>query len=162
MAGFLKIGDIKGQAEDAEHKDWIELLSVGQLLRRPMTSGSGGQASRQQSAVECPPVQVTKQLDKSTPKLAEAVCDGKTFPEVEVHLCTSEGASGRKPYYKIKMKNVKVTDHSLNASAQAGMGDTESMALNYTEIEWTYTSFGSDGKAQGDTKATFKVGPGTS
>jgi len=161
MAGYLKIGDIKGQAEDSDHKDWIELLSVGQTLRRPMSAGSGGQATRQQSAVECPPLQVTKQLDKSTPKLAEAVCDGKTFNEVEIHLCTSEGASGRKPYYKIKLKNVKVTDHALSASAQAGMGDTESLALNYTEIEWTYTSFKPDGSAAGDTKATWKVGPGT-
>src|SRR5262249_8071456 len=120
MAGFLKIGDIKGQAEDAEHKEWIELLSVGQVLSRPMQAGAGGQAGRQQSSVNCPPVQVTKQLDKSTPKIAFAVCDGTTFGEVEIHLCTSEGASGRKPYYKIKLKNVKVTDHSLNASAQAG------------------------------------------
>ena len=160
MAGYLKIGDIKGQAGDTEHKDWIELLSVGQIVRRPMSAGSGGQAGRQQSAVECPPVQVTKQLDKSTAKLFEAVCKGTTFPEVEIHLCTSEG-EGRKPYFKFKLKNVKVSDLALSASAQAGMGDTESLALNYTEIEWCYTSYGPDGKAAGDMKATWKVAEGT-
>ena len=160
MAGYLKIGDIKGQAGDTDHKEWIELLSVGQIARRPMSTGSGGQASRQQSAVELPPIQVTKQLDKSTPKLLEAVCKGTTFPEVEIHLCTSEG-EGRKPYFKVKLKHVKVSDLALSASAQAGMGDSESLALNYTEIEWTYTSFGADGKSTGDMKATWKVAEGT-
>jgi type VI secretion system secreted protein Hcp len=160
MAGYLKIGDIKGQASDSAHKDWIELLSVGQVVRRPMSAGSGGQAGRQQSAVECPPIQVTKQLDISTPKLFEAVCKGTTFPDVEIHLCTSEG-EGRKPYYTIKLKNVKVSDLALSASAQAGMGDTESLALDYTEIEWDYTSFGEDGKKTGNLATKWKVGPGT-
>ena len=160
MAGYLKIGDIKGQAEDDKHKDWIEVLSIGQVMSRPIVAGSGGQAGRQQSSVTCAPIQVTKRLDKSTPKITEAVCDGKTFAEVEIDLCTSEGASGRQPYYKIKLKNVKVTDHALSASTEGGTMDSESLALNYTEAEWVYTSFKADGSKDGDTKATWKVGAG--
>jgi type VI secretion system secreted protein Hcp len=161
MAGYLKIGDIKGQAADADHKDWIELLSVGQVVRRPMSAGAGGQAGRQQGTTELHDIQVTKRLDKSTPKLLEAVCDGKPFDEVEIHLCTAEGAKGRKPYYKLKLKHVIVSDHALTASTEGASADMESLALNFTEIEWCYTSFKPNGQADGDVKATWKVGPGT-
>jgi len=34
MAGYLKIGDIKGESTDEGHKDWINLLSVSQRRSR--------------------------------------------------------------------------------------------------------------------------------
>ena len=33
-AGYLKIGDIKGESTDSSHKDWINLLSVSPSLNR--------------------------------------------------------------------------------------------------------------------------------
>ena len=39
MRAYLELGDIKGEATDSAHKDWINLLSVSQSITRPMGSG---------------------------------------------------------------------------------------------------------------------------
>jgi type VI secretion system secreted protein Hcp len=98
MAGYLKIGDIKGESVDKDHKDWINLLSVSQSLTRPMSAGISG-STRQRASVTCGDVVCVKEMDASTPKLIQAVCDGTVFPKVQIDLCTSTGAGARVPYW---------------------------------------------------------------
>ena len=52
MAGYMKLGDIKGESVDKAHKEWINLLSVNQSLTRPMAAGISG-STRQRASVTC-------------------------------------------------------------------------------------------------------------
>lgn len=159
MSGYVKIGDIKGESVDKEHKDWINLLSVSQGLTRPMPQGSSG-STRQRGSVSCGDVTLVKELDKSSPKLLEAICDGTVFPEVLIDMVTSTGAGNRKPYFTWVLKNVMVSDFSVAGSTDDGSVPTEQISLNYEEIKWTYDTMGKDGKSTGKVEAEWKVEEG--
>lgn len=143
-AAYIKIGDIKGEATDNEHKDWIIIESMSQAVRKPVQlDTSTGQRTRGDTVLG--DVVCVKELDKSSPKIAEAVCNGAHFPEVTIELCKSvpsnDGTGGTKqvPYLTYKLKDVIVT--SYNISGGTADGDplpTEEIALGYTEVEWTY------------------------
>ena len=160
MAGYIKIGDIKGESVDADHKDWINLLSVSQGLSRPMRAGSSG-STRQRASVACGDVVIFKELDASSAKLIEAICDGTNFPEVQIDLCTSSGGKKRVPYFQWTLENVRVTDYSVSATTDDDLVPTESMSLNYEKIKWTYDKMGKDGSSKGKVEASWNVEEGT-
>jgi type VI secretion system secreted protein Hcp len=160
MAGYLKIGDIKGESTDDGHKDWINVTSISQSLSRPMAPGISG-STRQRASVICGDVVCTKEMDASTPKLIEAACDGTVFKEVLIDVTTSTGAGKRVPYYQWKLKQVMVANHDCSGQCSDGGQFYETLSLNYEEIEWTYDKMGKDGKSQGKIEAKWKVEEGT-
>ena len=143
-AGYLKIGDIKGEATDNDHKDWIIIESMSSpIFRALQTDATTGHARHRGDAV-LGDIVCTKELDKSSPKIAEAVCEGTTYPEVEIRLTRSfassdgTGAERRVPYLTYKLKNVLVSSYSFHGSAAGDPLPTEEITLGYTEVEWTY------------------------
>jgi type VI secretion system secreted protein Hcp len=159
MAGYIKIGDIKGEAVDSKHKEWINVLSVSQSLSRPMSAGISG-STRQRASVSCGDVLVVKEMDASTPKLIQAICDGKVYPKVEIDLVTSSGASKRVPFYQIELTNVMISSYSVSGATDGPAVPTEQLSLNYEEIKWTYDRMGKDGASQGKVDASWKVEEG--
>lgn len=159
MAGYLKIGDIKGESVEPAHKEWINLLSFDQHISRPMAAGISG-STRQRASAVCGDVVVTKELDASTPKLIQAICDGTVFKEVKIDMCTSTGDKQRVPYLQYELKNVMVSSFSISGASEGPSVPTESLSLNYEEIKWTYDKMGKDGKSQGKVDASWKVEEG--
>ena len=159
MAGYMKLGDIEGESVDSSHEGWINLLSVSQNLSRPMRAGASG-STRQRASVDCGDVVVVKELDASTVKLIEAICDGVVFPTCNIDLCTSSGADGRVPYFLYELENVFVTNYSVSGATADGAVPTEQLALNYETIKWTYDKMGKDGSSEGKLEATWKIEEG--
>jgi type VI secretion system secreted protein Hcp len=153
------LGDIKGESTDKKHKEWINLLSVSQSLHRPMKAGASG-STRQRASVDCGDVVCVKEMDGSTAKILEAICDGTNFPEVKLDLCTSSGANQRVPYFMWLLTNVRVTDYSVSGATQDGNVPTEQFSLNYEVIEWTYDKMGKDGGSVGKISAKWNVEEG--
>lgn len=151
-AAYLKFDGVDGEAKDANHDKWIDVLSVSQSITRSMGSDSSARSS---GAVSFSDITITKELDKSSPKLAEAVAMGKVIPKVEFHLTSDHGT-----YYKYELKNVMITSYSM--SGDADDRPTEEISFNYAEIKTTYTEYDSDGNAKGNVEYTWKVEEGTS
>ena len=159
MAGYLKIADIKGESTDADHESWINVLSVSQSLSRPMKSGISG-STRQRASVTCGDVICTKEMDSSTPKLIEAVCDGRDFDVVNIDVCTSTGGAKRVPYYQWTLHNVRVSSYDVSGQGDDGGVFYETISLNFEKIEWTYDKMGKDGKSTGKIEASWDVEKG--
>lgn len=159
MAGYMKLGDIEGESKDTSHENWINLLSVSQGLSRPMRAGASG-STRQRASVDCGDVVVVKELDASSPKLIEAICDGTVFPECLIDLCTSTGADGRVPYFQWELVNVFAVHYSVSGATADGAVPTEQISLNYEEIKWTYDKMGKDGASTGKVDASWKIEEG--
>jgi len=157
-AGYLKIGDIKGESTDADHKEWIIIESVSvdksQLdVRESPTKQStdvardmaSGQASGKREAGSGmatgkrmhKPFVITKELDKSSPKLAEACSNGTVLKEVEIG----------EPGVRYKLKDVIISSIQPGSSGDRPM---ESLSLNYEKIEVTYEK---------DTRASLRESP---
>ena len=93
---FLKIGDIKGESTDNDHGEWIELLSFTQSINDSVSSEGAN------SFV------ISKNIDRSTPKLVEAITRGTIFSEVVIDVCD------RTCYKKIVLKNVMISSYAIS------------------------------------------------
>ena len=161
-AAYIKIGDIKGEAADTDHKEWIDILSVSQSITRG--EGLTGQ-SRRRGDVVLGDIVCVKELDKSSPKLAEAVCTGAIIPSIEIELTrpvpNADGTTGRVVYLRYELKNVMITSYSVNGSAQGEDVPMEDFSLNFEEIKVTYTEQDKDtGQAKGNVEYSWKVEEG--
>ena len=160
MAGYVKLGSIEGESIEPNHSGWINLLSVSQGISRPLSAGASG-STRQRSSATLEDIALTKEVDKSTPKLAEAICTGVNFPKVEIHLCTSSEGGERIPYFKYELTNVRVTSYSLAGATEGGTPPSEQLTLNYEEIKWTYDELDKENKSKGAVETAWKVEEGT-
>ncbi len=151
---YLKIEGIPGESTDASHKDWIEILSFSHMLtQRPSGSASakGGAAGER---CDHHPFTIVKALDKATPKLAEACCEGRHIKEV---LFTLNRAGGEKlEYFRVTLTEVMVTSVRPGGTSSGGESmPLEEISFNYGKIEWTYTQ-----QKRGDGTGGGKVASG--
>jgi len=136
MPAYIKMGDIKGEATDQDHKDWILLESLSSPIYRSIPAGAKDQ-QRTKGETSLGDIVVVRQLDKSSTKLQEACASGKFFPEVEVHFCTTVKGK-QEPYLTYKLKNVIVTSYSFHGNSSGSPLPSEEVTLAFTEAEWTY------------------------
>lgn len=160
MAAYIKFDGVDGEAQDKDHKGWSDMLSFNQGLTRPGGGATG--PTRRRGDVICEDVVCVKELDKSSPKIAEAVCKGKVFPKVEIHLTASYTDAGRVTYYAYELKNVLVTNYDISGSGQAEDVPTENLSLNFEGIKVTYTETDDKGKSKGNVEYSWKVEQGES
>jgi type VI secretion system secreted protein Hcp len=158
MAAYIKFDGVDGEVQDKDHKGWSDLTSFTQSITQPGSGATG--ATRRRGDAVMDDVQIVKELDKSSPKLAESMCKGKVFPKVEIHLTASTTDAGRATYYAYELKNVMVTSYNIGGSGQADQVPTENMALNFEEIKVTYTENDSKGSKKGNVEYTWKVEEG--
>jgi type VI secretion system secreted protein Hcp len=135
---FLKIEGVPGESTDANHKDWIEILSFSHGLTQTasgsMSSGGGASAERCDHSA----FTVVKTLDMASPLLAEKCCSGEHIKEVMLSLNRAGG--DKVQYMEYKMTNVMVTKVSPGGSSQGKETlPLEEIAFRYGLIEWTYT-----------------------
>jgi len=152
---FIKFDGLDGEAQDAAHKNWSDLVAFSQVIRQP-DSPSASAAGRSTGGVIAEDIAVIKVLDKASPKLAEATLKGKVFMRVEIHVTRDYADSGRVVYYAYELKNVLITSYQVGG---INNGDflTEEMSLSFEEIKVTYTELDATGKKKGNVEYTWKV-----
>jgi type VI secretion system secreted protein Hcp len=158
MAAYIKFDGVDGETKDKDHKGWSDLVSFAQGMFKPGSGATG--ASRRRGDVVLDDIQCVKELDKSSPKLAEAVCKGKVFPKVELHMTASYTDAGRVTYYAYELKNVQVVRYTITGNGQAEHVPTEEFSLNFEEIKVTYTENDEKGKKKGNVEYSWKVEEG--
>jgi len=155
MAAYIKFDGVDGEAQDKDHKQWSDIVSFTQAVHKPMGGSTG--PTRRRGDVVLEDIGVVKELDKASPKIAEAVCKGKVFDKVEIHVTASYTDSGRITYYAYELKKVLVTSYNIGGSGQAEEVPTEEMSLNFEEIKVTYTECDAAGKKKGNVEYSWKV-----
>lgn len=120
-AGYLKLGDIKGESTDARHKDWIDIVSVSEGVDQAAAAGAG--SARATGRATLRPIVVTKAVDGTSPALREAVATGKVFKDATVEY-------GR---LTLVLKDVRIVSAG---SASGSSGLVEEITLSATSAEW--------------------------
>lgn len=149
---FLKIDDVKGESRDSKHKEEVDVLawSWGMSQSGTTHAGPGGGAGK----VSVQDLSLTKYVDKSSPVLMMAACNGKHYKEA---LLTVRKA-GETPleYLKITMKEVIVSAVSTGGS---GGEDrlTENVTLNFAEFKVEYKPQKADGTGDAAVEAAFHI-----
>ena len=140
---FIKIGDIKGEAQDKAHKEEIDVLawSWGLSQSGSTHTGSGGGSGK----VSVQDLSVTKYVDSASADLMLACCNGKHLKEA---LLTVRKA-GETPVEYIKVKMEEVLIGSVSTGGSGGEDRlTENVTLNFAKVSVDYTAQDEKGKAK--------------
>src|SRR5690606_12881068 len=112
---FMKLGDIKGEATDADHKDWVIIEAMSSPMFRSIPEGAKDQ-QRTKGETTLGDIVVVRQLDKSSTKLQEACANGTFFEEVEVHCCTTV-KNKQEPYLTYNLADVIITSYTFHGNS---------------------------------------------
>lgn len=161
MAAFLKLGDIKGEATDKKHKDWIIIQSMSSPVFRSIPEGAKD-SQRSRGDTTLGDIAVVRELDKSSVKLQESCANGTFFDTVEINF-TSQVGNAQEPYYKYKLSDVIISSYSVHANSSGDPLPSEEVTLSYTKVEWTYVLLNpKTGKPDGNVPGKFNPGEGAS
>lgn len=141
MAIVMKFGDkIKGESEIEGYKDWITLEScqwgVGRGLADPSSTGSS--STREGTKASVSEITVSKVLDNSSPGLLRDALDGKIDTTVKItFLRTGQGKP--EPYLEFILEKCGLSGYSMSSG---GDRPGETLALNFTKVEYKYYAVG--------------------
>ncbi|TVS03107.1 MAG: type VI secretion system tube protein Hcp [Phycisphaerales bacterium] len=154
---FMKIDGIEGESTDNKHQKWIEVLSYSHgVMQRPSGSSSSG-GGRSAERCDHSDFSIVKTLDKASPKLNLACCNGAHIKTIEFQLCRATG--DKQPYMHYKLEDVIVSSVRPGGSSQGGESlPLEEVSFNYGKITWTYTEIDhKTGKSSGMVEANWSV-----
>ncbi len=141
---FLNIeGEITGEAQDAKHKDEIDVLawSWGMSNSGSFHTGGGGGSGK----ANFQDISVTKCVDNASPILKLYCATGDHFPKAKLTV----RKAGKTPleYLIIDLKNVLITSVSTGGS---GGEDrlTENVSLNFQAVKVSYVKQKEDGTGE--------------
>ena len=150
---FIKFDGVDGESVDRDHKGWSDLDSFSFGVEREAAEGGAGGL---QLKIDDP--SFVKELDKASPKLAQAVFVGNTISSATIHVTrTVDGAEFT--YLIITLDNVRVM--SNRATVETGAGDlgSENLTLSFENVTWDYQV--SDGKGGVAEKVSYSYNTAT-
>lgn len=130
---FIKIGALEGEAKDKAHGKEIDVLAWSWGASNSGSAHIGGGMGA--GKVNVQDLSFTKYIDKSSPDLMLACCNGKHFPEAK--LIVRKAGENPLEYLTITLKDVIVTSVSTGGS---GGEDrlTENVTLNFAKVQLNY------------------------
>ena len=147
---FLKVdskkgGVIKGEAQDRDHNDEIDVLGWSWGMSAP-TSTSGqrkGRAAPQQLVIR-------KETDSASTPLMSALSSNDDIKTVV--LTARRAGKGQQTYLKITLRNAHLTSFEIEGEGgDEGPGTIEVVKFAFERIQVDYTPQGPDGQPRGGT-----------
>jgi type VI secretion system secreted protein Hcp len=149
---FIKVGDLEGESKDDAHKKEIDVLAWNWSLSQPGSGHVGGGSGT--GKVNVHDLSFTKYIDKSTPDLYLACCNGKHYPEAK--LTVRKAGENPLEYFIITMQDVLIT-----GVAPGGSGGedrlTENVTLNFAKVKVDYTEQTEKGAAGAKPKMGWDI-----
>ena len=149
---FARIGTIKGESQDAKHKDEIEVLSWswGVSQSGTMAHGGGGGAGK----ASFHDFNFTHHVDKASPLLMRACATGEHIKAATITV--RKAGKGQQEYLVITMEDVLITNVSTTVSAE-GDAAAEAVALTFAKVDLEYKPQKPDGSLDGGIHFTFDL-----
>jgi type VI secretion system secreted protein Hcp len=135
---FAKLGDIKGESQDAKHKDEIEVLSFSWGLANTSSAGSGSGSGAGKPAFN--ELSIVHKIDKASPSLMSACATGKHLPEAII--TQRKAGKEQHEYLIIKMSDVLVSRVLSGGGDDAG---SETVSFNFAKVQFEYRPQKADG-----------------
>ena len=140
-----KQGDIKGSVIQKGRENKIMVIAADHGVAFPVSSSSGGGVGKRVHQ----PFVITKELDKSSPLLYNALISNENITEWELQFWTAglkagAGAGKETQHYTVKLTNARISSiHFVmpnNKVAELSkLNEYEEVAFTYEKIEWVWT-----------------------
>src|SRR5271170_4761406 len=89
---YVQIDGVKGEALDDKHKDWIQVLGFEHEMVQPISATKSSAGGASTGRAHHGDFSITKYLDAASPKLYEALSNGKHLSKVKVEFCRAGGS----------------------------------------------------------------------
>ncbi len=129
-----KQGVINGDVTAANWKNSIEVLSFSFGAASPHDVATGMATGK----VQFSPFVVTKQIDKSSPQLFQALTTGENLPDVKLSLVGTDKTGKDLAYYTVTLTNAVITGITDSYSPSDGMPPHEEVSFAYQKIQVEY------------------------
>lgn len=144
-----KQGNIKGGVTLKGRENTIEVIACNHEVVSPRDAASGLATGKRRHL----PLIITKELDRSTPLLMQALISSEVITSFELQFYTSQntGSIGRtsaeKNHYTIRLTNAVVSDIKMTMPNNKNPDlvkykEFEEISFVYEKIEWIWTDGG--------------------
>jgi type VI secretion system secreted protein Hcp len=148
---FLKLDPkVEGESVDSKHKGEIELESWSFGVSNGASALQGGGAGAGKSVPR--DFTATKRIDKSTPRLAQAVAMGDHFKSAIITVRKAGGT--QQEYLTITLNEVFISSYQ-GGGAGGSSQPMESISLNYSKLVQEYKEQKADGSVGGSIKLGY-------
>jgi len=134
----LDLGSIQGESQSSTHSDEIELLSFSwgasnAAVRTATGTTKGGKPTVSE-------ITVTKQIDKSSPQLFNALVSSTLIKTATISLSKSTGGGNPEDHLVITLTGVYITSFQSSTSKDLppGQKGCETVTLNFQKISIDY------------------------
>lgn len=144
---YMKISGnnaIEGDCTDDKHQKWIQIHSYNHGLTQMGGGDSSGQGHLTGGRADHSDVSILKNLDSSSPLLAEACCKGHSVGQVDIEVCRAMGE--KTTFMVVTLVNAVISGFAASAGGEL---PTESVSFRYEEIKWKYTPTDTNGNQTG-------------
>lgn len=155
LTGYLKIGDIPGESQRADHEEEIDVHGIEWKIESDSSSVDGG---RTRARAKVGPLKVRKFIDKSSPYLALAAMNGRVLPEATLAVRKDSGEA-HLDYLVITMSNVRVTSYEVQ-SKDALDTPVEEVGFTFETINYKYVEQADDHSAGDEHEIEFDLTAG--
>jgi len=146
MPIYMKIPDIDGDVTVKGREKWIEVLSFswGMTNSGAHATGGGGGAGK----VVMQDFHFVHAVDKASPKLLRAVCDGRHFPSATLAVDDASGPGGgdgtdanrSSEFLIVKMEDVLISSVRPGGNAATDDRPMEEVSFNFDKVTAKYTA----------------------
>jgi type VI secretion system secreted protein Hcp len=128
---FLKIPDIPGESQDADHEDEIDILAIDWTIAVELAPGDDGQLAAMARLGE---IVLTKRPDLASHELTHVVQQGTAIPEMDLAVRRTHAAG--EDYLQIQLTDVLVS--SVQPSGTPGAPtDVEEVTFTFQGVTWS-------------------------
>lgn len=143
-----KQGEIKGSVTQKGREGKIMVIAVSHEIVSPRDAASGLPTGKRMHK----PFVITKELDKSSPLLYNALVNNENISEWELQFWTPQlkaatGTGQEVQHYTVKLTNANIASIAFRMANNKHpdlmkFAEYEEIAFTYQKIEWTWTDGG--------------------
>ncbi|MNJ40574.1 hypothetical protein D3C77_354720 [compost metagenome] len=104
---FMKVEGVEGESLDSDHKGWVELLSYHYDAVQSISQSASSSGGASAGGVSLGDFQISKYVDRATPKLFELCCRGSHIPTVTIRI--HRAGSEKFKYLDIVLEEVLIS-----------------------------------------------------
>lgn len=137
---FARIGTIKGESQDRNHKDEVDVLSWSWGVTQSGSIGRGGGGGQGKASFN--DFNFTHHIDKASPVLMKACATGEHLKDATITV--RKTGKGKGEFLIIKMSDVIITSVSSSVVTD-GPATGESVAIQFAKVDLEYRPQKADG-----------------
>lgn len=142
MPLYMKYGKIEGEATQSGFEKWIPINNFQFGAGRSVYTPLGDAGRRESSSATVSEVTVVKTTDKSSTSILKESIFNTKGEDCQIKITRQKSDGAEDTYLEFKLSNTIISSFQISSS---GERPTESLSLNFVELEMAYTPQKPDG-----------------